>query len=208
MAAVAAPRSCASVDAADADGVDDGHVLRGDVTVVRGRRERAAPHSRARAAVQAELDKLVPTKAPAAVPAERLRKEREAVAARGGIVAKTAAKVATDERTWQLYVAEQGLEIGDYPTEAEVVEFAVWMTMHRERACLAQRPEAGVRLTGKGKRTIRNMLTELLAHVWPRRWAAFAALPRNERAAYEDAILKQVDGLHKQLRTVAGNASD
>ena len=50
----------------------------------------------------------------------RLRKEREAVAARGGIVPKTAAKVATDERTWDLYVQEQGIEVGEYPSQDQV----------------------------------------------------------------------------------------
>ena len=39
---------------------------------------------------------------------------------------KTAAKVATDEHTWDLYVEEQGIAIGSYPTEEQVVEFAIW----------------------------------------------------------------------------------
>ena len=43
-----------------------------------------------------------------------------------------------------------------YPSEEQVVEFAVWMSMRRERACLAQRAEAGARLTGLVKRTVRN----------------------------------------------------
>ena len=148
--------------------------------------------------MQAALDKIMATNAAVPIAAASLRKEREAVAARGAIVAKTAAKVATDEHTWELYVEEQGLEIGDYPSEEQVVEFAIWLSMRRERVCLAQRPEAGARLSGLVKRTVRNMLTELFSHAWPRRWSAFAALEKKEKAAYEDAILKQVDGLHKQ----------
>ena len=77
------------------------------------------------------------------------------------------------------------------------------MTMHRERACLAQRADSGPQLEGKAKRTIRNMLTELFKHSWPRLWPEYAALGRTERAAYQDAVLQQVDGLHK---TVAAEA--
>ena len=186
------------VEGADADGEHDERVLRGDRRVMQRRQEERTAHSRARAAVQAELDRLASgTVARARIAPELLRTQREAVAARGGIVPKTAAKVATDERTWELYVDEQEVEIGGYPTAEQVVEFAIWMTMHRERACLAQRLNAGPRLTGKVRRTIRNMLTELFTHAWPRRWPAYAALDRKERAAYEDAILKQVDGVHK-----------
>ena len=186
------------IEHADAGGTYDEQVLCGDVQAVRERREQATAHSRSRAAIQAELDKLVPIGASAAIPAEALQREREAVAARGGIVQKTAAKVATDEHTWELFVDEQCLEIGAYPSEAQVVEFAIWMSMRRERACLAQRPEAGARLTGLVKRTVRNMLTELFVHAWPRRWPAYKDLEKREKAAYEDSILKQVDGLHKQ----------
>ena len=84
----------------------------------------------------------------------------------------------------------------------------VWMTMHRERACLAQRPDSGPRLTGKVKRTIRNMLTELFTHSWPRLWPSYAELGRSERGAYEKAVLEQVDKLHKQaaLTTAAAEA--
>ena len=83
------------------------------------------------------------------------------------------------------------------------------MTMHRERACLAQRADSGPRLTGKVKRTIRNMLTELFTHSWPRLWPAYAALERPAQAAYEAAVLKQVDGLHKAaaLTTAAAEAA-
>ena len=57
------------------------------------------------------------------------------------------------------------------------------------------------------RRTIRNMLTELFNHVWSRRWPAYAALEKNERAAYEDAILKQVDALHKQAALTSDGAA-
>ena len=106
------------------------------------------------------------------------------------------------------YLEEQGLEVGAYPSEEQVVEFAVWMSMRRERVCLAQRAETGARLSGLVKRTIRNMLTELFAHAWPRRWAAYGALEKKEKAAYEDAILKQVDGLHKQAALTTTGGAD
>jgi hypothetical protein len=90
---------------------------------------------------------------------------------RGGIAPKTAGKVPTDEHTWELSVEEQGIVIGDYPSKEQVVDVAVWMSMHRERVCLAQRanprPKADGEGVGKAKRTIRNMLTELFRHVWP-----------------------------------------
>ena len=47
------------------------------------------------------------------------------------------------------------------------------------------------------------MVTELFKHSWPRLWPEYAALGRTERAAYQDAVLQQVDGLHK---TVAAEA--
>ena len=123
--------------------------------------------------------------------------ERAVIKERAGLVPKTVSKVETDVRTWDLYVKEQQVEIDAYPSIEQTVSFAIWMTRHRERACLAQRVEAKQQLTGKVRRTIRNMVTELLAHVWPRRWAAFAALARSERVVYENEILKQVDHVHK-----------
>ena len=83
---VSAAGSMEVVEHADAGGTHDEQVLRGDVHVVRERRERAAAHTRTRMAIQAELDKLVPSEISAAIPAEALQREREAVAARGGIV--------------------------------------------------------------------------------------------------------------------------
>ena len=94
------------IEEADAGGTCDNIVLQGDEAVVRARQEEGLASSRARAAVQAELDKIRPVSGAPPVEAMELHKEREAVAARGGIVAKTAGKVATDEHTWQLYVEE------------------------------------------------------------------------------------------------------
>jgi len=123
---------------ADAGGACDHDKVRGDRRVVRARRDLAACSSRRQSAVQAALDKIKPVSASQPVAAEALRKERETVAARGGIVAKTEAKVATDDHTWQLDVEEQGVHVLSYPSEAQVVEFAVWFTRPLERACLEQ----------------------------------------------------------------------
>ena len=38
------------------------------------------------------------------------------------------------------------MEIDEYPSVEQAVEFAVRMTRHRERACLAQRADAGPKL--------------------------------------------------------------
>ena len=165
------------VEHADADGERNERVLRGSETVMRTRQEKAKANSRARAAVQVALDKIESAaNEKAVVPANALEKERRAVAECRGIVAKTASKVSTDLRSWDLFVEEQGQTIGEYPTEAQAVAFAIWLSMRRERVCLAQRVGSGARLTGLVKRTVRNMLTELFAHAWPRRWPAFAAL--------------------------------
>ena len=78
-----------------------------------GRRLRQ-PNSRARAAVQAALDQIDRAKGgKAAVPADALEKERSAAAKSGGIVAKTAAKVATDVHTWNQFVEEQGVGLAE-----------------------------------------------------------------------------------------------
>ena len=122
--------------------------------------------------MQAALDKIQPVRASVTVARAALQKDREAVAARGGIGEETAGKVATDEHTWEQYVEEQGLEIGEYPSKEQVVEFAVWLTRRRERACLAQRPDSGPKLTGLVKRTIHNMLAELFTHAHGRPYRA------------------------------------
>ena len=80
----------------DAAGVANDVVVRGDRRTVDARRQAAPAHWRGHAAVQAELDKLQPAGAVPAVAAETLRRDREAVEARGGIGPKTAGKVATD----------------------------------------------------------------------------------------------------------------
>ena len=73
-----------SVEGADSDGDQTEEMLRGDAVVVEQRRLQAVRGSRARAAVQAELDKLrlLPT---APVAAAALQKEWEAVKERGAI---------------------------------------------------------------------------------------------------------------------------
>ena len=114
-----------SVEDADAGGESGSTVLRGDAAVVRERRAAGRAHSRAREAVQAELAKLRPIEPVVSIAAEKLRRERELVAARGCIAPKTAGKVATDEHTWQLFVEDQGLELENYPCTETVVEFAV-----------------------------------------------------------------------------------
>ena len=78
-----------------------------------------------------------------------------------------------------------------------MVEFAAWLTRRRERVCLAQRVDSGPRLVGLVSRTIRNMLTELFAHAWPRRYAAWRSLSKQERAVYENEVLEPIAGLHK-----------
>jgi hypothetical protein len=113
------------IECADAAGERCGDVLRGDAAVVRERRDAGIANSRARMAVEAELAKIRPVTPVVPIAADKLRREREAVAARGGIVAKTAGKVATDEHTWELFVEEQGIEVESYPSEDTVVEFAV-----------------------------------------------------------------------------------
>ena len=166
------PEATDALENADANGEQTEQVLRGDESVVTARRAEGTANSRARAAVQAALDKIQPVRASEPVPRAALQKDREAVAARGGIGEKTAGKVATDEHTWEQYVEEQGLEIGEYPSKEQVVEFAVWLTRRRERACLAQRPDSGPKLTGLVKRTIHNMLAELFTHAHGRPYRA------------------------------------
>ena len=89
-------------------------ILRGSEEVMRTRQEKAKANSRARAAVQVALDKIESAaNEKAVVPANALEKERRAVAECRGIVAKTASKVSTDLRSWDLFVEEQGQTIGE-----------------------------------------------------------------------------------------------
>ena len=71
-----------SIEDADAGGESGSTVLRGDAAVVRERRAAGRAHSRAREAVQAELAKLRPIEPVVSIAAEKLRRERELVAAR------------------------------------------------------------------------------------------------------------------------------
>ena len=54
-----------------------------------------------------------------AVDGETLAKDREAVQASRGLALKTAGKVSTDERSFDLYVEEQGLQLDEesFPSE-------------------------------------------------------------------------------------------
>ena len=89
-----------------------------------------------------------------------------------------------------------------------MLEFAAWLTRRRERVCLAQRVDSGPRLVGLVSRTIRNMLTELFAHAWPRRYAAWRSLSKQERAVYENEVLEPIAGLHKLGSQVTDDAED
>ena len=76
-------------------------------------------------AIQAQLDKIKPlSKAPAPVPAAALAADLAAMKKSGGIAAKTAGKVATDERTFDQFLEEraQRLDEGMYPSRETMVE--------------------------------------------------------------------------------------
>ena len=121
--------------------------LRGDEGEVLQRRNEAI--RRRTAAIQAHLEKAKPV-AKAPVSGAALAADREKLKMLRGIAQKTAGKVATDEHSFDLFVAEQELSLmeGMYPSEDTMVEFASWLTRHRERVCLAQRPDSGPRLEG------------------------------------------------------------
>jgi len=184
------------IDGADSNGKANDKEMRGDAAAVAQRRGEA-PRRRA-AAIQAHLDKAKPV-AKAPVPADALAADCAALTKSIGIAAKTAGKVATDEHTFDQFVEEQALRLdeGMYPSAGTMLEFAAWLTRRRERVCLAQRVDSGPRLVGLVSRTIRNMLTELFAHAWPRRYAAWRSLSKQERAVYENEVLEPIAGLHK-----------
>ena len=47
-------------------------------------------------------------------------------------------------RTWDRYVEEHNVRcVERHPGISQVVEFAVWLSYRRERACLAERVESG-----------------------------------------------------------------
>ena len=93
-----------SVEGADSDGDQTEEMLRGDAVVVEQRRLQAVRGS--------------------------WRERRSRQSGRPSSP-KTAGKVATDEHTWDLYVAELGIVVGKYPSAEQVVEFAIWLSMHR-----------------------------------------------------------------------------
>ena len=191
---------------ADSMGKANDKEVSGDAEEVTQRRSEA-PRRRT-VAIQALLDEIKPVGKPAPVSAAVLAADRAAVQKKGGIAAKTAGKVATDEHTLDQFLEEQELRLdeGMHPSAKSMVEFAAWLTRRRERACLAQRVDSGPRLVGLGRKTIRNMLTELFAHVWSRRYAAWRVLSKEERAVYENEVLEAFAGLHKLGSQVADGA--
>ena len=88
-------------------------------------------NSRARLAVQAELAKLRPVAPVVPIAAEKLRREREAAAARGGRGQDGGQSRDGRAHTWQLYLEEQEIELESYPSVETVVEFAVSASLAR-----------------------------------------------------------------------------
>ena len=146
---------------ADSMGKANDKEVSGDAEEVTQRRSEVL--RRRAVAIQALLEEIKPVGKPAPVPAAALAADRAAVQKKGGIAAKTAGKVATDEHTFDQFLEEQELRLdeGMYPSAKSMVEFAAWLTRRRERACLAQRVDSGPRLAGLGRNTIRNMLIRL-----------------------------------------------
>ena len=107
-------------------------MIRGDAAVVRERRDAGRAHCRAREAVQAEPAKLRPVSPAVAIAAEQLRREREAVAAKGRV-----ALCRRRQTRWRptsthghagsssSKIKLQGLVLERYPSKETVVEFAV-----------------------------------------------------------------------------------
>ena len=65
-------------------------------------------------AIQALLDEIKAVGKPAPVSAAALAADRTAVQKKGGIAAKTAAKVATDEHTLDQFLEEQEVRLDTY----------------------------------------------------------------------------------------------
>ena len=166
MASAAGPASATvdaavGVDGADVGGVEGTSLLVGDAAVVD---ERMAARRRRTVAIDAELEKL--RRPPAVqISAASLAADQVAVQRSRGAAAKTSVKIATDERSFDLFVTEMQVELpaDSYPSIETMVMYASWMTRRRQKACLAQRPDSGPRRTGLGKATIRNMVTELFS---------------------------------------------
>ena len=121
-----ASTAAVAIDGADSKGKADDKEVCGDAAAVSQRRSQAL--RRRAAAIQERLDKIKPV-AKAPVSAAALAADRASMTRVDGIVAKTAGKVATDERTFDQFVNEQAvrLEEGMYPSAETMVEFAAWL---------------------------------------------------------------------------------
>ena len=104
------------LEGADAGGQQTEVALRGDEALVQQRRMTLR---RRTAAIQAHLDQIAPLAA-APVQAAQLAADRQAVERSGSIAPKTAGKVATDEHSFDMFVAEQRVQLtdGEYPSVA------------------------------------------------------------------------------------------
>ena len=96
------PRRGVAIVGADAMGKANDKEVSGDADEVTQRRSEA-PRRRT-VAIQALLDEIKPVGKPAPVPAAALAADRTAVQKKGGIAAKTAAKVATDEHSLDQFI--------------------------------------------------------------------------------------------------------
>ena len=97
--------SARHIAGADALGEVNDEEVRGSVDVVT--MGRVDSRRRKAEAIQAQLEKIKPlSKAPAPVPAAALAADLAAMKRSGGIAAKTAGKVATDERTLDQFLEE------------------------------------------------------------------------------------------------------
>ena len=138
----------------------------------------------------------------------RLEEEVARSAAHGASLAlKTAKKVESDARAWDEYVLDMSIVVCNYPTVEQVVGFGAWLSRRRQRACLAQRTDEVPVLTGVQRRTARNMMSELIKHAWPRRWASFAALDKPAIALYTSTVMDRFDALHGYAAQAAAAAS-
>ena len=142
------------------------------------------------------------------VPSSLLAADAKAARQREGLVPKSLEKVACDERLWDAFLQEHPLPArAGYPVEEHVIKFAAWTTHTRQRACLAQRDDAGPAREGLARHTTRVVLTQLDDHVWERRYPAFARLPDAKRKAYWAEVLEAFDSMHKQSLEPAGDAA-
>ena len=181
------------IEGADPGGTSSNTLVVGSKTVVYGERQRGR---RSFAAVQAALKAVHEPIEDS--DEEELSHDVSRVKDRAGLVPKSLDKIACDERLWDLFLSKYPLGKKDkYPSVEKVVTFGAWMTRNRQRACLAQRDDAGPERIGQGRHTARCILTQLSDHVWLRRYPAFASLAKAKRAEYWTDVLEQFDGLHK-----------